>query len=81
MAPSRHCGVMTYHAFVLTFVGALLVGCAGATPGNPGPTAQGGRQNCAACMEENPGNVVVCERICHEHLGDTASPWAGSVLR
>jgi hypothetical protein len=72
---------MKHQRFVLIILAVLPIGCAGSTPGNPGPTVQGGRQNCAACIEENPGNVVVCERICHEHLGDTAGPNAGSVLR
>ena len=72
---------MRYHTFILVVFTALLAACAGSTPGTPGPAAQAPRQNCAACIEENPGDVVVCERICHEHLGNTASPDAGSVLR
>src|SRR6266571_7823429 len=38
------------------------------------PTAfEAPRQNCAACIEENAGDVRVCEKICREHEGDTAS--------
>lgn len=72
---------MTYHSFALVVVGALLAGCAGPSSQNPGLSSQGAGQDCAACIEENPGDVGVCQAICHEHLGDTASPWAGSVLR
>ena len=74
-------GPMTYRTFVLITAGSLLLGCAGAAPGGLGPAAQGPRQNCAACMKENPGDVVVCARICHEQPGDSAGPDAGSVLR
>jgi len=61
-------------------VAALLSGCAGGPPGNPSSASQP-RQNCAACIEENPGNVSVCEAICHEREGNTDSSSAGSVLR
>jgi hypothetical protein len=72
---------MAYSRFIIVTAGALLLGCAGSPPGTPGPAAQMPRQNCAACMEENPGDVVVCSRICHEQPGDSAGPNAGSVLR
>jgi hypothetical protein len=65
---------------VLTLIGMLLAGCASA-PGTSRSAGQAPKQNCAACIEENPGDVRVCEKICHEHEGDTASLWAGSVLR
>jgi len=54
---------------VLLLAGTLLGACAGASSGGPGSAAQMPKQDCAACMQENPGDVVVCERICHEHSG------------
>jgi len=72
---------MNSRAFVLTMLMALLTACAGPSTGGTVSGIQAPRQNCAACMEENPGDVRVCERICHEREGDTAGAWAGSVLR
>lgn len=72
---------MAYHSFILAAAAVTLVGCVGPPPGGSGSANRGAGQNCAVCIEENPGDVVVCEAICHEHLGDTAGPNAGSVLR
>jgi hypothetical protein len=72
---------MPYDIFIFIFLGALLGGCASPSSENSQSAVGAPRQNCAACIEENPGDVRVCEAICHEHEGDTASPWAGSVLR
>jgi len=68
-------------AFVLVTFGGLLAGCAAPPSGDAQSAIQAPRQNCAACIEENPGDVRVCEQICHEHEGDTAGAWVGSVLR
>ncbi len=80
-AGARHLGAMLYYIFIFATLGALIGGCASPSPENSQSVVQAPRQNCAACIEENPGDVRVCEAICHEHEGDTASPWAGSVLR
>jgi hypothetical protein len=80
-AGPHHLGEMPYHLFIFITLGALLGGCASPSPENLRSAVQAPLQNCAACIEENPGDVRVCEAICHEHEGDTASPWAGSVLR
>jgi hypothetical protein len=72
---------MASRAFALIAIGALLTGCASPPSEAPQSAIQPPRQNCAACIEENPGDVRVCEQICHEQEGDTAGAWAGSVLR
>jgi hypothetical protein len=72
---------MIYRSFISLSLAALVLGCVATEPGAPQSAIQMPQQDCAACMEENPGDVVVCERICHEHLGDSAGRNAGSVLR
>ena len=63
---------------ILTAIGALSAGCAGP---NSNRAAGGSGQDCASCQIENPGDVSVCERICHEHESDQMGGWAGAVLR
>lgn len=71
---------MRNHASVALTLAALAA-CASPSTGGSVSGIQAPRQDCAACIEENPGDVRVCEQICHEHEGDTAGAWAGSVLR
>ena len=72
---------MIYRSLVSFALAALVLGCSATEPGAPQSAIRMPKQDCAACMEENPGDVVVCERICHERPGDSAGPNAGSVLR
>lgn len=72
---------MIYRSSISFALAALVLGCAATEPGSPQSAIRMPKQDCAACMEENPGDVVVCERICHERPGDSAGQNAGSVLR
>ncbi len=58
-------------------VGILSAGCA--SPGLE-RAAEGGYRDCASCQLDNPGDVRVCERICHKSPADQAGSGAGGAL-
>lgn len=62
---------------LLTAIGALSSGCAGP---DPSTAARGSGQDCASCQLENPGDVVVCERVCHARPADQMGGWSGAVI-
>ena len=65
---------------VLAAIGALGAGCAAPNPNSVAGAGGVPRQDCASCQLENPGDVVVCERICHEYDANQMGPGSGSAL-
>jgi hypothetical protein len=73
-------GMIRFSLVVIAW-SVLLAGCAGPGAGTVTSNAPAPGPGCSACIQENPGDVRPCEKICHAPASDRGGAAAGGVIR
>jgi hypothetical protein len=58
----------------------LLTGCAGPGAGTAADNRQAPGPDCSACIQENPGDLRPCVKVCHAPLSNSGGINAGGVI-